>query len=254
MAKTSAPLTSDRFDFVGISDDLKASVSDMLADAAVVSFADDVASILDDSERILDYCRAAFDGMAGADKPAQRRTILAAAATARLAMVKFPNDPERRAQAWKIPANRPDGATVSGSAIGQRAEAYSDVVSLGITPSRESVKEAFRLTSTGGSKPYREARDKAVREDKVDFIAATKAAMDDLLKVNRQNKVAKAAKAQAAAQAAEAVKFDGDKGTFADVVFAIEWATANIAKATPAELTDLRKALAGLAPHFAPAK
>lgn len=251
MAK-SATLTSDRFDFAGV-DTSKIDVAELLADPTIVDFADNVAELLDDSERILDFCRAAFDGMAGAEKPAQRRDILAAAATARLAVRKFPTDPARRAAAWKIPANRPDGASVSGTAIGHRAEAYSDVVSAGVAPTKETVKEAFRLTSTGGSKPYREERDAAVK-DGADFVSATSDAMTRLLKANRTKATEKAAKAQAAAQASEAVKFDSDKGTFADVVFALQWADANIAKATKAELDDVKKALASLAKHFAPAK
>jgi hypothetical protein len=254
MAKTIANQTAlDLFDFNGVSDADKDLVSIVLDDPTARDFAEGAAELLDDSERILDYCRLAYDGMAGADKPAERRRVLAVAATARLAMRKFPDDPDRRKQAWRIPANRPDGASVSGTAIAQRSEAYADVVSAGQTPTRENVKEAFRLTSTGGSKPYREERDAKVKAGE-DFVAATADAMTRLLKANKGKAQDKAQKAQAAAQAAEAVAFDADKGTIEDVIFAVEWAHANIARFSADDLKRLTKALAGLAADLAPAK
>lgn len=267
MAKTETTLTlSDAtraadFDFAGIPSDKRDLVGKI--DQSAITLADGLAGILADSERILDYCKIAYEGMKGwTEKVTERREVLAVAATARLAVEKFPHSTDeavearqaaKRALAWTKPANSPDGATVSGTAIAMRAAAYADVVNLGLTPTPENVKEAFRLTSTGGSKVHRETRDTKVKGG-ADFIEATDAEMTALLKANAAAKKKKAAEAAQKAQAAAAVKMDADKGTAADVVFALQWAAANMARFSDEERAAIQKAHAELAPFFAPAK
>jgi len=268
MAKTLDTLTladatrAADFDFAGIPADKRDLVAKV--DASAITLADGIAGILADSERILDYCKFAYEGMKGwTEKVTERREVLAVAATARLAMVKFPVIPDdekrnaintaKREAAWTKPANSPDGATVSGTGIAMRAAAYSDVVNLGLTPTAENVKEAFRLTSTGGSKAHRDTRDGKVKGG-ADFIEATDAEMTALLKSNAANKKRKAAEAAAKATAAQQVKMDPAKGSAADVVFALQWADQNIARFTAEERAAIGVALKALTLHFVPAK
>jgi hypothetical protein len=247
------------FDFGGIPSDKRDLVAKV--DASAITLADGLAGILADSERILDYCRIAYEGMKGwTEKVTERREVLAIAATARLAVAKFPHSEDaaveqrnqaKRALAWTKPANHPDGATVSGTGIAHRAAAYGDVIDLGLEPTAENVKEAFRLTSTGGSKEHRETRDSKVK-DGADFITATDAEMKVLLKKNSDAKKKKAQEQAAKAQASKAVEFDAEKGTAANVVFALQWADQNIARFSDEERSAIEKAAKSLMAHFAP--
>jgi hypothetical protein len=200
-------------------------------------FASDYAQSADVRDRILIQCRLAHEGMAGVEpgKAAQARRIeLAQAVSAAIATRLYGDDEAMRAVALTIPSNRPGGATVSHTAIAQRADAYSDVLSAGLTPDITNVSAAFRLSSIGGNKKYRDAVQKAVSEG-ADFVSATNEAATSLTAANKGKRQPR--------NAGGSVEFD--EGLTADVVVAaVKWATANVESFSDQEKRAIADAMA----------
>jgi hypothetical protein len=164
-------------------------------DALVDRLAEEYAHAInaDRREGILVACRIAWEGLKGAREGAPgvaRREQLAHATSHALARLRFPNDPQRQEEAVRIPANRPGGASVSSSAIAQRANAYSDVLAAGVEPTVENVTAAFVLASIGGSRGPREEVKHRV-ENGEDFIAVTRELSARLTDANRTRRTPK---------------------------------------------------------------
>lgn len=124
----------------------------------VARIGDAMATELDTRKSILILCRLAYEGMSGveAGKEAAARREALAEATMRALAQKYGYSEEEAVEARRTPANRPGGISVSGTAIGHRADAYSDVLAAGLKPDVENITNAFRLTSIGGSKGPRQ--------------------------------------------------------------------------------------------------
>lgn len=96
-------------------------------------------------------------------------------------------------RALSIPANRPDGASVSATSIEQRANAYGDVLDADIPITFEAVTAAFTLASIGGSLTPRAEVQRRVREGE-DFVDVTRELAARLTKANRDAQRSRAAR------------------------------------------------------------
>lgn len=145
------------------------------------------ATVADPRAGILVACRVAWEGMqgfGGGVPAANRRRQLAEASSRAIALVRFPNETAAQQAALRIPANRPDGASVSATSIEQRANAYEDVRAAGVPITLEAVTAAFALASIGGSLALRSEVQRRVNDGE-DFVVVTKELSARLTKANR---------------------------------------------------------------------
>jgi len=199
-----------------------------------------MATELDTRKSILILCRLAHEGMAGVEpgKPAaERRNAIAEATMVALASKYGYVSAEEIAAARKIPANRPGGVSVSGTAVGHRADAYNDVLAAGLKPDVENITNAFRLTSIGGSKGPRQTVQDAVAAGE-DFNTVSKREASALTAANSERK-------RKARPASENVTFEEDALNADIVVAVLNWATT--ATFTDVEKARINDSLANLA-------
>lgn len=145
------------------------------------------AIVADPRAGILVACRVAWEGMQGFGSgipAANRRRQLAEASSRAIALIRFPNDAAAQQAALRIPANRPDGASVSATSIEQRSNAYEDVRAAGVPITLEAVTAAFALASIGGSQAPRAEVQRRVHGGE-DFVSVTKEVSARLTKANR---------------------------------------------------------------------
>lgn len=212
-------------------------------DTLITRIAADMATELDTRKSILILCRLAYEGMAGVEpgkEAAERRNALAEATMVALAE-KYGYSEEETVEARKIPANRPGGISVSGTAIGHRADAYSDVLAAGLKPDVENITNAFRLTSIGGSKGPRQVVQEAVANGE-DFNTVSKREASALTAKNRDRK-------RAPRPASENVTFEEDALNADIVVAVLNWALTH--DFTSAEEVRINDALANLSAKLA---
>jgi hypothetical protein len=161
------------------------SADDQLVEELASKYAQAV--VADPRAGILVACAVAWQGMQGYGSgapAANRRRQLAEASSRAIALIRFPEDSVAQRRALSIPANRPDGASVSATSIGQRANAYGDVLDADIPITLEAVTAAFTLASIGGSHTPRAEVQRRVREGE-DFVDVTKELAARLTKANR---------------------------------------------------------------------
>ena len=145
----------------------------------------ELARAYDSRETILITCRLAHEGMEGLTTGTEandRRKALATATSRALSELLYPNDPKAQERARTIAANRPGGASVTDSAIRQRANAYGHVLAAGLTPDITNVTAAFRLHSITGKGHAQYVADvtERVLSDGADFAAEADKASDAL--------------------------------------------------------------------------
>jgi len=207
-------------------------------DVLIARVAGELAEAYDSRATILVTCRLAFEGLDGVEpgKPsAERRQALAEATTFALAERLYPDDKRAQREAATIPANRPGGASVSPTAIGQRADAFSDVLAAGLTPDIVSVTAAFRLASIGGNKSYRQrVQETVAKKGPEAFVDATNKAATELTNANK-------GKREARNPGGSTVDVDGL--TVDVIVTALRWARENVASMSDTDRAALAAAL-----------